>query len=80
MEIKKGMRLGFCESEPGSEPDSFAEVVRIDPDGSCALYFPAAGNPVAKILDYASGVIQGGIEDGEIIIMEGGGDAHGTAP
>lgn len=67
MILKEKMTLGFCESDPGTEPDIWAEVVRIDPDGSCALYFPAC----RAIYDYIPWVIQAGIFTGEIIVKRG---------
>lgn len=63
--MKKGDVLGFCEAEPGTIPDIWGTVVRLDDDGSCALWFGEL-----TILDYAPGVIQQGISDGSIVVRE----------
>lgn len=57
--------MRFCEAEPGTPPDAWGTVVRLDDDGSCALLFGEL-----TILDYAPGVIQQGIADGSIVVRE----------
>lgn len=61
--MKKGDVMGFCEA--GSSPDTWGTVVRLDDDGSCALWFGEL-----RIIDYAPGVIQQGIADGSIVVRE----------
>jgi len=65
--MQKGDWLGFCEAEAGTEPDVWGTVVRLDPDGSCALWFGEL-----TILDYAPGVIQEGISEGTIVVRGNG--------
>lgn len=55
--------MGFCEA--GTSPDTWGTVVRLDDDGSCALYFGEL-----TIIDYAPGVIQQGITEGTIVVRE----------
>lgn len=63
--MKKGDVLGFCEAEPGTPPDVWADVVAIGNDGEVFLRFGEL-----RILGYAPGVIQDGIADGSIVVKE----------
>lgn len=68
MILEEKMILGFCEAEPGTEFDIMAEVVRADPDGSCALWF--FESLTMPVMDYSPWVIQAGIFSGTIIVKE----------
>lgn len=63
--LNTGDWLGFHEEGSDPDPDVLAQVVRLDPDGSCALWFGEL-----TIVDYAPGVIQQGIADGSIARRE----------